>query len=48
MLSQPPRDRMPCLLVYGDTGMGKTKIIRNFYAITDPLSITKPECVPAR
>jgi len=30
LLSYPPRDRMPCLLIYGDTGMGKTKIIRKF------------------
>src|SRR5690606_38744804 len=29
-LSYPPRDRMPCLLLYGDTGMGKTKIVRKF------------------
>lgn len=26
----PARDRMPCLLIYGDTGMGKTKIVRKF------------------
>lgn len=30
LLCYPPRDRMPCLLLYGDTGMGKTKIIRKF------------------
>lgn len=30
LLVYPPRDRMPCLLIYGDTGMGKTKIIRKF------------------
>jgi len=30
LLTYPPRDRMPCLLLYGDTGMGKTKIIRKF------------------
>ncbi|MER9606477.1 TniB family NTP-binding protein [Mesorhizobium sp. M0243] len=30
LLSYPARDRMPCLLLYGDTGMGKTKIIRKF------------------
>ena len=30
LLSYPPRDRMPCLLIYGATGMGKTKIIRKF------------------
>ena len=30
LLAYPPRDRMPCLLIYGDTGMGKTKIARKF------------------
>ncbi len=30
LLTYPPRDRMPCLLVYGGTGMGKTKIVRKF------------------
>ncbi len=30
LLNYPPRDRMPCLLIYGATGMGKTKIIRKF------------------
>jgi hypothetical protein len=30
LLAYPSRDRMPCLLLYGDTGMGKTKIIRKF------------------
>src|SRR5271166_3025648 len=30
LLTYPPRDRMPCLLIYGATGMGKTKIIRKF------------------
>ncbi len=30
LLAYPPRDRMPCLLLYGDTGMAKTKIIRKF------------------
>ena len=28
LLTYPPRDRMPCLLIYGETGMGKTKIVR--------------------
>ena len=27
LLATPPRNRMPCLLIYGDSGMGKTKII---------------------
>ena len=30
LLNYPPRDRMPCLLLYGATGMGKTKILRKF------------------
>jgi hypothetical protein len=28
LLNYPPRDRMPCLLLYGATGMGKSMIIR--------------------
>ena len=27
LLATPPRTRMPCLLVYGDSGMGKTMIV---------------------
>jgi hypothetical protein len=30
LLEYPPRDRMPCLLLYGSTGMGKSKILRKF------------------
>lgn len=30
LMDYPSRDRMPCLLIYGDTGMGKTKIVRKF------------------
>jgi Bacterial TniB protein len=30
LLTHPPRDRMPCILLYGATGMGKTKLIRKF------------------
>ena len=30
LLTYPPRDRMPCLLLFGATGIGKTKIIRKF------------------
>jgi hypothetical protein len=37
LLSYPPRDRMPCLLLYGDTGMGKTKIIRKFLRDHQPI-----------
>jgi len=28
LLVYPPRDRMPCLLLFGAAGIGKTKIIR--------------------
>ncbi|MBX5241906.1 TniB family NTP-binding protein [Rhizobium sp. NLR22b] len=38
LLSYPPRDRMPCLLLYGDIGMGKTKIIRKFLRDHQPIS----------
>jgi type II secretory pathway predicted ATPase ExeA len=30
LLHYPQRDRMPCLLLHADTGMGKTKILRKF------------------
>lgn len=30
LLQYPPRDRMPCLLLFGPTGMGKTKILKKF------------------
>ena len=30
LLDHPPRDRMPCLLIQGVTGMGKTQIVRKF------------------
>jgi Bacterial TniB protein len=30
LLDYPPRDRMPCLALYGATGMGKTRIIQKF------------------
>jgi hypothetical protein len=26
----PARDRMPCLLLFGPTGIGKTRIVQNF------------------
>jgi hypothetical protein len=28
LLTYPPRDRMPTLLIFGATGMGKTRIIQ--------------------
>jgi hypothetical protein len=36
LLAYPPRERMPCLLIYGDTGMGKTKIVRKFERLHPP------------
>lgn len=30
LLAHPPRDRMPCLLLHGSTGMGKTRILQKF------------------
>ncbi len=30
LIDYPPRDRMPCLLIYGLTGMGKTRIVQKF------------------
>lgn len=37
LLHYPQRDRMPCLLIYGDTGMGKTEIIHRFERDHPPL-----------
>jgi replication-associated recombination protein RarA len=37
LLTYPERDRMPCLLIYGATGMGKTKIIRKFLRKHPPI-----------
>jgi hypothetical protein len=36
LIAYPPRDRMPCLLLYGATGMGKTKILRKFERLRPP------------
>jgi hypothetical protein len=36
LLAYPARDRMPCLLIFGDTGMGKTKIVRKFERLHPP------------
>ena len=30
LVSYPPRGRMPCLLLFGSTGMGKSEILRRF------------------
>lgn len=30
LVDYPPRGRMPCLVIYGATGMGKTRIIQKF------------------
>jgi hypothetical protein len=40
LLTYPQRNRMPCLLIHGRTGMGKTMILRKFHRehpkVTDP------------
>jgi predicted ATPase len=30
MIEQPPCARMPCLLLYGESGMGKTMLVEKF------------------
>jgi Bacterial TniB protein len=30
LVDYPPRDRMPCLVIYGGTGMGKTRVVQKF------------------
>jgi hypothetical protein len=30
LVDYPPRHRMPCLAIYGATGMGKTRVIQKF------------------
>jgi Cdc6-like AAA superfamily ATPase len=30
LLNCPPRNRMPCLLIFGSTGMGKTQAVQKF------------------
>ena len=30
LVDYPPRDRMPCLVIYGCTGMGKTRVVQKF------------------
>ena len=30
LVDYPPRDRMPCLVIYGSTGMGKTRVVQKF------------------
>ena len=50
LTSYPPHDRMPCLLLYGATGMGKTKIlarhVRDFPGMFDDVTgITRMQIV---
>lgn len=40
LVDYPPRDRMPALLIYGMTGMGKTRIIQKF--LRDPVVMLVP------
>jgi Bacterial TniB protein len=36
LLAYPPRGRMPCLLLYGRTGMGKSHIVGHFARLHEP------------
>ena len=47
LMDYPSRDRMPCLLIYGDTGMGKTKIVRKFER-AHPATLCQPTGVTRR
>lgn len=40
LLAYPPRGRMPCLLLYGHTGIGKSKIIEKYMRENPPLRNT--------
>jgi hypothetical protein len=37
LLAYPPRERMPCLLLFGATGIGKTHLTENSCAIIVPV-----------
>ncbi|RAU20770.1 transposase [Paramagnetospirillum kuznetsovii] len=39
LLHYPTRDRMPCMLLYGPPGMGKTKILRKFIRNHPPVHV---------
>jgi type II secretory pathway predicted ATPase ExeA len=41
LLQYPQRDRMPCLLLYAATGMGKTKLLRKFRRTHPPFFDSK-------
>lgn len=36
LVTYPPRGRMPCLLLFGSTGMGKTEIVSRFFKLHRP------------
>lgn len=36
LLTYPPRGRMPCLLLFGSTGMGKSEIVNRFAELHSP------------
>ena len=37
LIEHPPCARMPCLLIYGESGMGKTMIVEKFLRLHPPL-----------
>jgi replication-associated recombination protein RarA len=48
LLDYPQRDRMPCLLLFGATGMGKTKILRKFLREHPPMFDSRVGVLSAR
>jgi len=45
LLATPPRTRMPCLLVYGDSGMGKTMIVEKLKRAHPPVYDRARRCM---
>ncbi len=45
LLATPPRTRMPCLLVYGDSGMGKTMIVEKLKRVHPPAYDRSRRCM---
>lgn len=48
MFTYPARTRMPCLLIFGQTGMGKTRIVERFEMENPAASMTGLASPPSR